>query len=137
MLNKEKEIDGLITKQNTQISAANSDTVSLNAKTQKYQSLISDLEEIDKKTNDIAASRNLIPNLLSQLMYIIPDKVQLVSIENTTGKTMSIQAQSYDYDQLGYFIATIKTKSVLRNVVSSRGNKEGEIVSVTIEGELP
>ena len=137
MLNKEKEIDGLITKQNTHISAANSDTVSLNAKTEKYKSLISDLEEIDKKTNDIAASRNLIPNLLSQLMYIIPEKVQLISIENTTGKTISIQAQSYDYDQLGYFIATIKTKSILKNVVSSRGNKEGDIVSVTIEGELP
>ena len=62
--------------------------------------------------NDIAANRNLIPNLLSQIMYNIPDKVQLVSIQNTTGKNISIVAQSYKYEQLGMFMGILKTKGI-------------------------
>ncbi len=137
MLKKEDEIKELQSKEDTQIASINSNATSINSKTQKYQALISDLEEIDKKTNDIAASRNLIPNLLNQLMFVIPEKVQLVSIENTTGKTMSIKAQSDNYDQLGYFIATLKTNKILKNVVSSSGIKESGTINVTIEGDLP
>lgn len=137
MLAKQDEINDLIKQENTQIASINSDNSSLTTKTQKYNSLISDLDEIDKKTSDIAASRNLIPNLLNQIMFIIPEKVQLTSIENTTGKSIRIQAVSEDYDQLGYFIATLKTKNILGNVVSSKGNKTENTVEVTIEGELP
>ncbi len=137
MLEKESQIDDSISTQTTQIAAANNDAASLKAKADKYKELISDLEEIDRKTSDIAESRNLIPNLLNQIMYVIPDKVQLVSIENATGNSVTIQAQSEDYEQLGYFIATIKTKGILKNVVSSSGIKNDKIVSVTIEGELP
>ena len=137
MLEKEAQIDDYTSTQTAQIAAANNDASSLKAKTDKYKGLISDLEEIDRKTSDIAESRNLIPNLLNQIMYVIPDKVQLVSIENATGNSVTIQAQSEDYEQLGYFIATIKTKGILKNVVSSSGIKNDKIVSVTIEGELP
>jgi Tfp pilus assembly protein PilN len=70
-------------------------------------------------------------------MFIIPEKVQILSIENTSTRIISIQACSADYDQLGYFIATLKTKGILKNVVSSTGNKSGDTVTVTIEGELP
>ena len=137
MFEKESEIDKTIATQNAQITAMNSNQSSLNTKKQKYEELIRDLEEIDRKTNDIAASRNLIPNLLSQIMFVIPDKVQLTSLTNTAEKKITIQAQSSDYEQLGYFIATIKTKNILRNVVSSSGTKSGDTISVTIEGELP
>ena len=70
-------------------------------------------------------------------MFVIPEKVQLVSIENTTGKMISVKAQSTDYDQLGYFIATLKTNKILLNVISSSGVKDSSTISVTIEGELP
>ena len=120
-----------------QIDFVESKTKSLESKKNKYDSLTRDLEEIDRKTSDIAASRNLIPNLLNQIMFIIPEKVQLTSIENANGKTVTIQGSSSDYDQLGYFIATLKTKGILKNVISSTGVKSGEIVTVTIEGELP
>ena len=70
-------------------------------------------------------------------MYIIPEGVQLTSIQNTTGKKMSIVAQSSDYDQLGYFIAKIKVGGILNNAVSSSSQKSGGIITVTIEGELP
>ena len=70
-------------------------------------------------------------------MYNIPDKVQLASIENTKDRSISIVAQSTDYDQLGIFIGVIRTKKILKNVTSTSGVKTGEIVRVTIEGELP
>lgn len=137
MVEKQDEIQGLINTQNAQITAMTSDDTSINAKIKKYDSLISDLNEIDKRTSDIASSRNLIPNLLNQIMFVIPEKVQLSSIENTTGKSIRLQASSEDYEQLGYFIATLKTKGILNNVVSSSGNKSDNSVNVTIEGELP
>ena len=137
MRKKEDEINGLITQQNTQISLTNSDDSSINSKTEKYQTLISELKRINEKLSDAAARRNSIPNLLNQIMNAIPNKVQLTSIQNTTDKNITIQAQSTAYDQLGYFIGTIKTQNILKNVVSSSGIKSNGTVVVTIEGELP
>jgi Tfp pilus assembly protein PilN len=137
MADKQKEIETLTSEQQAQISIAQANASSLDSKTTKYNSLISDLEEIEEKASDIAASRNLIPNLLSQIMYAIPEMVQLDLIENATGKTVTIIAESTDYDQLGYFVAVLKTKKILYNVVSSRGSKSGGIVTITIEGDLP
>lgn len=137
MLSKEKEIETSITEQSKVISAITSNKASLDIKTQKYQSLIADLDEIDRKTSDIAAKKRAIPNLLQKIMTYIPEKVQLVSIENPTDSTISIQAMSEDYDQLGYFIAVLKTEGILKNVVSSSGTKNEGVVSVTIGGDLP
>ena len=140
MLNKEKEIKNLIASQNAQIATASSNDATVNSKTDKYKNLIADLRRTNEKISDAAARRNSIPNLLNQIMSAIPNKVQLTSIENTTDKNIVIKAQSTDYDQLGYFIATIKVRDILKNVVSSSGLKTGGtggIVTVTIEGELP
>ena len=137
MLAKENEISDATVKQNTQISLVSSDESSINTKTEKYTNLIADLKRTNEKISDIAARRNSIPNLLNQIMYNIPDKVQLASIENTKDRSISIVAQSTDYDQLGIFIGVIRTKKILKNVTSTSGVKTGEIVSVTIEGELP
>ena len=70
-------------------------------------------------------------------MYVIPEEVKLTSIENTSGKKIKIIAESTDYDQLGYFIAKIKLEGYLKDVVSSSGQKSGNTVTVTIEGDLP
>ena len=137
MLAKEDEINSCISQQQTQIQLANSDDQSLNSKTEKYNTLISELKRANEKLSDAAARRNSIPNLLNQIMSTIPNKVQLTSIQNTSDKNMTIKAQSSDYDQLGYFIAKLKTQKILKNVVSSSGIKSGGIVDVTIEGELP
>ncbi|MCI9063737.1 MAG: hypothetical protein HFJ17_03955 [Clostridia bacterium] len=134
---KEKEIDGLKTMQRSEITKIEGETSSLNSKNTKYQQLIKRLEEIDDKLSDIAESKNSIPNLLNQIMYIIPESVQLTSIDNTTNKHIVIKAQAAEYDQLGYFIAKMKTKKILRNVVSSSGLKSDKTITVTIEGDLP
>ena len=100
-------------------------------------SVTEELKAINDKISNIAEMKNSIPNLLNQIMYTIPEGVQLTSIQNTTGKKISIIAQASDYDQLGYFIAKIKVSGILNNVVSSSSQKSGDVVTVTIEGELP
>ena len=137
MLNKEEEIARLTSTQNSQISLVGADESAINDKTEKYKNLIADLKRTNQKLSDVAASRNSIPNLLNQIMYNIPDKVQLTSIENVKDRSMTITAQSTDYDQLGIFIGVIKSKKILKNVVSTSGVKNGDIITVTIEGELP
>ena len=70
-------------------------------------------------------------------MSAIPNKVQLVQIENTEDRTVVINAQSYDYDQLGYFVAVIKTKNILKKVITSSTAKPDGLIYISIEGELP
>ena len=134
---KQKEVEGLVASENSEVSKINTDINSLNTKNTKYASLTEELKTINDKISNITEMRNSIPNLLNQIMYTIPESVQLVSIQNTTGKKMTIIAQASDYDQLGYFIAKIKVSGILNNAVSSSSQKSGDVVTVTIEGELP
>ena len=134
---KQKDVEGLISSENAQIGKINTDINSLNTKNTKYTSLIEELKAINDKISNIAEMKNSIPNLLNRIMYTIPEGVQLTSIQNTTGKKISIIAQASDYDQLGYFIAKIKVSGILNNAVSSSSQKSGDVVTVTIEGELP
>ena len=134
---KEKNIEELIAKENVEIGKINSNINSLNSKNTKYNALTQELKAINDKISNITEMRNSIPNLLNQIMHIIPEGVQLTSIQNTTSKKMLIVAQANDYDQLGYFIAKIKVEGILNNVVSSSSQKSGDVVSVSIEGDLP
>ncbi len=137
MQEKQNEIESSIREENTQIAAIESNTEALSSKTIIYQQKISDLKKLSEKISDIAESKNSVPNLLNQIANAIPEKVQLISISNTTDKHIVINAQAPTYQQLGYFIAALRTKNILKNVVSSSGVKNGDMVSVTIEGELP
>lgn len=134
---KEEEINILKAKQTAEISKATQDKSTLDQTRLKYENLIKQLQEINAKLSKKSEFRNAIPNLLNQIMYRIPEEVQLVSIENTVDKHIVIKAKSKEYTQLGYFIAKIKTTEILKNVISSSGVKSGDEVSVTIEGELP
>ena len=101
--------------------------------------MINELEQANEKIADRNKTRNAIPNLLNQIMSIIPENVQLTSIENTSGTHVVINAQSNKYEQLGYFKAILKTQGILSpsTVVSSDGERSGEVVKVRIEGDLP
>lgn len=134
---KQKEIETQITTENAEIGKINSNINSLNSKNTKYNSLTAELKTINDKISNIAEMKNSIPNLLNQIMHIIPENVQLVSIQNTTGKKITMVAQADDYDQLGYFIARIKVEGILNDAISSSGQKSGDAVTITIEGELP
>ncbi len=135
--NKQDEVDSISNNINSQISRVKADTTSLNAKTTQYTTLISDLEKVNEKMSDIKASKNLIPNLLNQIMNVIDETVQITSIENTTNKHIVITAQSPRYPGLGYFKTKLKTKNILQNVVSGSSIKQNGVITVTIEGDLP
>ena len=137
IINKQDEVDSITTNINAQISRVKSDTQTLNLKTTQYTTLISDLQEVNEKISDMNASKNLIPNLLNQIMNVIDESVQITSIENTTGKHIVIVAQSPKYPGLGYFKTKLKTNNILKDVVSGSSMKQNGVISVTIEGDLP
>lgn len=134
---KQDETDVVTSKINSQISKVQTDTTTLNSKTTQYTTLISDLQAVNEKISDMNASKNLIPNLLNQIMNAIDETVQITSIENTTGKHIVIVAQSPKYPGLGYFKTKLKTKNILQNVVSGSSMKQNGVITVTIEGDLP
>lgn len=137
MVNKKTEADKIAKETSDQINLANEDNNKVKSRTSEYTKMISRLEAINSKVVDKSKTRNAVPDLLNQLMYIIPSNVQITSIENTTGTHMVINAQSDKYEQLGYFKAKIKSDVILTNVISTAGEKTSNIVTVKIEGELP
>lgn len=134
---KEQEVDSVTTKIAAQIDRVKKDTTTLDTKTTQYTTLITDLQEVNEKISDMNASKNLIPNLLNQIMQVIDETVQITSIENTTGKHIVIVAQAPKYQGLGYFKTKLKTNNILQNVVSGSGMKQNGVITVTIEGDLP
>lgn len=107
------------------------------ARTEQYNSLIDKINEQNQKMTESYARKNVLPNLLTEIMYNIPKDVQILSIKNTSGKVVKIEAQAEKYQQLGYFIAKIKNEGILTNVTSSSGVKKNEFIKITIQGNLP
>lgn len=134
---KDAQAEESIKNTREQINLVSKDNSKIKSKTNEYTTLIKNLEEINNKISETTKTRNAIPNLLNQIMYLIPQGVQITSIENTSDKHITIIAKSEQYEQLGYFRAILKTENVLTNVISSAGEKESNIVTVKIEGDLP
>lgn len=134
---KQQEAESYIENTNKQIQLANADNEKIKTKTNEYTTMINELEQANEKIADRNKTRNAIPNLLNQIMSIIPENVQLTSIENTSGTHAVINAQSNKYEQLGYLKAKIKADVILTNVISTAGQKDNNIVTVKIEGDLP
>ena len=109
----------------------------VNARTSEYQKLVDKIDEANSKVSEEYSSKNAIPNLLNKIMYNIPVGVQLLSIENQSGKDIVITAQAEKYDQLGYFKAALEEEGILTDIISTRGTKPGELISITITGKLP
>ncbi len=122
-----------------QISAMDTDKKKVDSKVSEYATLTTNLRNATNQINDKNSYKNVIPTVLSEIMYTIPVEVQLTSIENTSDRKIVINAQSTKYEQLAYFKALLKSRGVLKptSVVSSEAVKEGSIVKIVIEGELP
>ena len=121
----------------TKISDLEKNTKLVTDRTNQYKDIIAKINEANNELTENYARKNALPNLLTQIMYNIPKDVQLISIQNTSGKTIEIDARSIQYEQLGYFIAKIKNEGILINVTSTSGLKQDEYVNVKINGELP
>ena len=134
---KSEEAQESIASTNGQISLANQDNEKIKSKTNEYTNMIEYLQEANDRITDRNRTRNAIPNLLNQIMSVIPASVQLTSIENTTDSHIVINAQSDRYEQLGYLVAKMKNDVILTNVISTAGQKDSNVVTIKIEGDLP
>ena len=101
--------------------------------------MIQNLQELNDKIADTNRTKKAIPNLLTALMSGMPEDVQITSIKNTSDTHIEIIAQSRYYDQLGFLKAKIKTDGILQKdtVISSAGEKNNDIITMKIEGDLP
>ena len=134
---KNEQAQESIDSTNSQIQLASADNTKIQDKTNEYSTMIQNLQDLNDRITDANKVRDAIPNLLNTIMYIIPENVQITSIENTTGTHIVINAQSDKYEQLGMFKAKIETSLCLTNVISTAGQKDSSVVTVKIEGDLP
>ncbi len=134
---KENEVQTYISESKEQISNISNNTRLVKEREEQYNKMIEKINEANDKLTQSYAKKNVLPNFLTEIMFNIPKEVQLSSIENTSGKKVTIQAKSKEYEQLGYFIAKIKNEGILTDVTSTSGNRQDEFIVVTIEGNLP
>ena len=123
-----------------QIDAVASDITQLNQVSNRYVDMTNNLRDINDKIQTDLSLKGSIPNLLTEIMSVIPNQVQITEIQNTTdneARHVIINAQSKYYDELGYFKAKLKEDNVLTNIVSTQGEKQGDFVKIVIEGDLP
>lgn len=134
---KEEEIQAFIKNTKEEIAEISNNKIIINERTEQYNTMIDKINEANNKLIESYARRNVLPNFLTEIMFNIPKEVQLLAITNTSGKTIRIEAQSEEYEQLGYFIAKIRNEGILTDVTSTSGEKREGYIIVTIEGKLP
>ena len=134
---KEQQAQQSISSTNAQIQLVESDKTKIDSRTNDYTEMIQNLQDLNDRLSDASKTRDAIPNLLNSIMYIIPENVQITSIQNTTGTHIVIEAQSNKYEQLGMFKAKLDTGMYLTNVISTSGQQENNVIKVKIEGDLP
>ena len=135
---KTEEIEQVKTETMAQIQAVTEDIEKTNTKTAQYSQLRQNLEDARKETESGNKDRKAIPNLLTRIRSTVPRGVQLNSITQT-GRHIVIEAQSQRYEQLGYFKGVLKVQGILNpdTIISSDGEKQGDLIRIRIEGDLP
>ena len=136
---KMTKVEDVIQDTNSQISRINTDEQKLNNKAANYTKMTERLKDYNNEVAKKLRVKNAIPLLLTEIMNVIPKGVTLTSIENTTDSHIVINAQSEDYDLLGFFKGRIIVDGILdpNTVVSTSGVKQNGIVKIVIEGDLP
>lgn len=145
MQNKIDEISQKQQQQTAQMSKADNDLQKIKSKTANYTSIIENLEKFDADEHESKIQKDKIPELLSKVMFAIPQGVTITSIENTTEATSNnetknhivINAESSRYDFLGYFIGNIKNDQILIDVKTTDGENINGTVKIVIEGDIP
>lgn len=134
---KINEAEAVIENTNKEIKTIQENKKIVDEKALAYTNRIAKLEELTNQVVESNKYKKTIPILLNRIMSVIPKGVKLTSIENNVGGKIVINAEAQNYDELGYFKAALKTKNILKNVVSDSSLKIDNVVKVTIEGELP
>ncbi len=141
-INKQKdEVKDKLAESLVQISTMENELSQIESQTNTYSSLINSAYSLDEASTNAQNSRiilkDAIPNLLTKIMFIIPQQVQIISIKNTEDKHIVIEAVSEKHEQLGYFTAAIKNDGMLQNIQLTNGSESDSLVPIIIEGDLP
>lgn len=134
---KTKEAEEVIIDTQTKTDNVKEYASLVNKKTSEYNSLIDKIEQRENEQIEKMSRKNAIPNMLNQVMFAVPNEVQIILIENTVDRTIKIIAEAEEYQQLGYFKAAIQDDTILTNVTSTSGTYVNGLIRVEITGELP
>ena len=134
---KSAEADSSISNTKQQISLIDNDDNSVKQIKNDYTTKISNLDALNKRIEEKNKVKGSIPTLLNQLMNVIPNDVQIKSIQNTNISHVEITVESPKYEQIAFLIGSIKTEVILTNVISTSGQKNNDVITVKIEGDLP
>lgn len=137
---KRADILATTTKTDIQLALMTADKEKIDTTTSAYSIMLENLKKLSDDVNSAderVIEKDAIPNLLNKVMFIMPQRAKINSIENTEGKHIVMEIESREYEQLGYFMAAIKTDEILVNVRSTSGVKDGAVIKVVIEGDLP
>lgn len=135
---KTLETQGIIDDTIAKTANINKYTSLIKSRTDDYQAILNQLQEANEEAAAAYGSRNVIPNLLSQIMFAIPQEAQVLSIQNTREKHIVMEVQSSEYQYLGYLKSEIQNRAILINVTSTSGTRASNgMIKVTIEGDLP
>lgn len=137
MIKKDKTIDDNIQETNSKIEQVQEYNKKFASQITQYEALITNIQNLNDTNSQDKRYRNTIPNLLNNIMAVIPRGVQLISIKNTSDTHITINARSTSYEEVAYFKAKLKTEGILDDVVSDTGVLKDNYLNVTIEGELP
>lgn len=134
-----QEIKDSISKIESNISTANSDSSYIDTNTRKYKTINDDVQNVIEQieSNKIGKFTTYnVATFLQNIIKIIPKNVQLVNISSDDNKNVKMTAKSSSYADLGYFVAELKINNTLNNLkINSIQN--GTTTVVEIGGELP
>jgi hypothetical protein len=112
-----------------------------NANVMIRSKLPENIESILKSKNELTAQQSTprgtygINTILNEIMFIIPENTEITRLA-TKQKNITMDIQSKDYSQIGFFIATLRNQNLLRNI-QIVNTEFKDVTKFTITGDLP
>jgi Tfp pilus assembly protein PilN len=132
------KIEGHVRDQDVQLNKITNDTNYIQeqiGQMDKYE------QDIAKSKNDLVAQQSVpkgtygINTILNEIMFIIPENTEITKL-STRQKTVTMDIQSKEYSQIGFFIATLRNQNLLKNIQITNPEFK-DITKLTITGDLP
>ena len=135
---KTAEVEASIANSKKQIATVSDDDNQIKEMKNNYITKIKNLDEISRRVDENNKVKGAFPNLLNQLMNVMPTNgAKLAKIETTESTHIKLTVQSSKYEQIAHLMSAIKTDNILTNVISSSGERVDDLTTVVIEGDLP
>lgn len=138
--NKEKINETEIILQGSQesLNKINADITKVKTKTDEYTALLTKMDEGSSTTSTSYSyiRKDSLPNFLNEIAHLIPVRVRVTDIkEDKSHITLTLESEKYE--QLGYFVGLLENEGILMKIKTSTSQKEGSIVKIVVEGDLP